>query len=365
MRKVLLTLGGLLVFGGLIASAVATRIERSHARAEMKALLNAPPKVLTAQSKLAPPQEEFSLPGTVLAAQTVDLFARSDGYVKKIEVDIGAKVKAGQLLATLVAPEINDDINRLRGQVEESEKNLALTRSLADRVFRAAQQGVASAQEVEDARARLNTAQAAQNTARSQFKRLSVFKDYLRVTAPFDGIVTKRYVDTGALVSNGQTQLFQVAEIGMLKVYVDVPQSYASDVREGMQVSVTARDNATLRVDANVIRTSGALDATTHTLRVDARFPFTPILPPGAFVYVAFKVEQAHRAVRIPARALIIRSQGTQVVTVDAQQRARFVHVEVARDLGNEVEIAQGLSPGETVILSPPDSVQDGQTVTL
>ena len=346
-------LAGLLA---VVAIAIGVRTSRARALASSAQQAQEPRRVATFVARRAPAQVDVTLPGTAQPILTTTLHTRTTAFVRRLHVDMGDRVQSGQLLAELEAPEVEQELHVARARLAEAQQNVGLAQGTAERHARLAVDGVSSKQQAEDARAQANSAVAALQRTRAEAQRLTAMRGYLRIVAPFEGVVTRRHVDAGALVAPGAGPgLFEVSQISALKVYVDVPQTFASFVQTGQKVVVTARGAAT-KVDGTIARTAGALDVSTRTLRTEVHLPGMPGLLAGSFVNVAFSVARAAPPVIIPAAALVIRKEGPQVYVVH-DGRARSRKVAIGIDRGREVEIVDGLAGGEALVLNAPENL--------
>jgi RND family efflux transporter MFP subunit len=336
-----------------------------------------------------------SLPGTTQAIQDAIIYARVSGYLSKRYVDIGDHVKAGQLLAEIQSPELDQQLSQSRANLVQASKqldlqnaNLELARATMERYKGADQEQSVAKLLVDQSVAGYGTARAAVAAAQAtvasneanvrQFEAMTAFE---RVLAPFDGTVTQRNVDVGALITAGSptnntsaaptsvtgtaTGLFEVAQIDTLRAFVTVPQALAQNVQPGLPAQVTVRGALGSPVAATVTRTANALDPGTRTLLTEVDIPnASHQMLPGTFVYVAFKLGAAGQRWNLPATALIFNAQGTQVMLVDPQGKLRLQKVTVGRDFGDTIDVQAGLGGGETVVKQPDVSLQDGQVVT-
>jgi len=337
----------------------------------------------------------LSLPGTTQAIQDSIIYARTSGYLAKRHVDIGDRVSAGQLLAEIASPEIDQQLRQGQADLLQSEKtldlqraNLELARTTMARYQAADAEGAVAKQAVDQSVSTHSTAQAAVAAAeanvqsnRANVQRLQAMTGFQRVVAPFDGTVIQRNVDVGALITAGSpvnntavapssvtgaaNGLFEVAQIDTLRVFVNVPQPYAANVRGGLPVQVRVRGHIQDPVSAKVTRTATALDPGTRTLltQVDIPNPSHQMVP-GMFVYVDFTIGPSGTRWRIPATAMIFDAHGTRVVIVGPGNRLHFQPVVVGRDLGTSIDIQAGLRGDEAVVQQPRVSLQEGQAVT-
>lgn len=356
---------GVAALAALVAAGVIPRLQRERALDARAAQLRGPPRVAVAAARLGAPQSELVLPGTALPAESTVIHARLDGFVGRLSADLGDQVREGQLLALLQAPELEAELGRAQARLGELDRNLTLSRASAERHARLASGGISSQEAADEARARANSAEASLDSNRAEVGRLSALYSYRRVVAPFAGTITRRNVDRGALVKASDTALFEIAQTRTLKVFIDVPQSLAGDVRTGMQAEVFAPEAPARVATGKVVRTAGALDPATRTLRTEVHLPGEGRLLAGAFVRVRLKVQRTTPPVMVPASALAMRKEGPRVVVLLADRRVQQRKVLPGRDMGAEIELLEGLQGGERVVLSPGDDLQDGAEVTV
>ena len=338
---------------------------------------------------------DWSLPATTQGIQDAITYARVSGYLSKRYVDIGDQVKAGQLLAEIESPELDQQLNQARAnlaqvgkQLELQKANLELARATMERYKGADQEGAVAKLAVDQAVAGYATGQASVAAAQAnvassdasvrQYEALTAFE---HVLAPFDGVITQRNVDVGALITAGSptnntsaaptsvsgaaTGLFEVSQIDTLRVFVNLPQAVATNVTVGMPVQVTIRGALMSPVPATVTRTANALDPGTRTLLTEVDIPNSSHgMLPGQFVYVVFKIGRWGQRWNIPATALIFNTEGTQVMVVESGGKLHLQKVIVGRDFGDVIEIQAGLSGSETIVEQPNVSLEDGQVVT-
>jgi RND family efflux transporter MFP subunit len=336
----------------------------------------------------------LSLAATTQGIQDTIIYARTSGYLRKRYVDIGDQVKAGQLLAEVESPEIEQQLKQAQGNLQQSEKNLDLQKANLDLarvtmeryVAADAEQAVAK-QLVDQNVTAHSTAQAAvaaaEATVRSNQANVQYFRDlvsFQRVLAPFEGTIIQRNVDAGALITAGSpvnntavapssvsgapNGLFELAQIDTLRVFVNVPQAYGPNVKAGLPVDVTVRGQLMQPVTGTVGRTAAAFDPGTRTLLTQVDIPNkSHRLFPGQFVYMNFKISPGGTHWRVPATAMIFNAQGTRVAIVGPQNKLHFQKVTVGRDLGTSIDIQAGLQGNETIVSQPTVSLQEGQVV--
>jgi RND family efflux transporter MFP subunit len=310
------------------------------------------------------------LPGSTQAIQETAIYARTNGYVKQWYTDIGAKVEAGQLLAEIETPEIDQELNQARGAAQQAVANSDLARASLTRWRELVDKKVVSAQEFDERKSALDARQADLNAAQANVTRLEKLQGFQKVVAPFAGIVTARNVDNGALVSagnGGQTAaLFHVAQIDTLRIYVTVPQTNARSVAPGQSAAVSFREIPDKTFDAKVVRTAGALDPASRTLLTELQVANNDgQLFPGMYAEIKFAFPQDGRALLVPGNAVMVQSDGPKVLTVDAKQILRVRPVKLGHDLGDKVEIVSGLDPAEPLVANPSGSLRDGVEVKV
>lgn len=352
---------------GAAAIGLGPKLDEQAARAEVIERASQPRRVRVTAVYDGPEQVEVTLPATAVPRRAAVLYSKSTGFVRRNAVDIGDRVQAGQLLAEIDAPETNEEIRLAKARLAEARANVGIVDTTSGRLTALAEEGAASQQEADDARAQANSANALVATRKADLQRLEVLRDYQHIVAPFAGIVTRRLVDPGALVgpaSAGGVAMFEVAEIDTLRVQVDVPDAYADDVELGIAAEVYAPRQPARKVEGKVTRSSGVLTQGTRTLRIEIDVPGGDPILPGAFVYARLHVPRRHRAPVIPASALVVRKQGTMVARVDGGI-VTMVPITIGRDLGKEIEVVDGLATGDQVVLQPPDTLETGDAVEV
>jgi len=309
---------------------------------------------------------DLNLPGNIQAFVETPIYARTNGYLKKWFVDIGGKVKQGDLLATIDTPEVDQELNQAEAALLQAQANLDLAKTTADRWHLLLKSDGVSQQEVDQNDAALKARQADLNAAAANVQRLKDEQSFQNVTAPFSGIVTARNVDIGSLISNGTSQsLFRMSQVDVLRVYVSVPESYAKDIRSALEADLTVAEVPGKVFKGQVVRTAGAIDPTSKTLltEVDVPNPNGDLLP-GAYAQVVFHLKTSTPPLTIPSNTLIFRTSATQVAVVE-NGVAHLRNITLGRDLGQSLEVIAGLEPSDAVILNPPDSLADGTAVSV
>ncbi|HXW73439.1 MAG TPA: efflux RND transporter periplasmic adaptor subunit [Steroidobacteraceae bacterium] len=352
----------LAIWGILSRLSARNALERQAAEAAI-------PTVATTQAKSGPATDKLVLPGNVQAYYEAPIYARTNGYLKVWYTDIGASVKKGQLLAEIETPEVDQQLRQAQADLATAEANFLLARTTNERW-----QGLLATQSVsqQDADQRAGDAAAklaTQQSAAANVARLRELESFKRVVAPFDGVVTQRNTDVGALINAGEapgSALFRVADTHRLRIYVQVPQPYAAQVRDGGIATLEFTDHPGQKYSATVSSTAHALDVASRTLQVELQIDNARgELLPGSYVQVTFTLPSAGNTLRVPVNALLFRGQSVQVATVDDQHRVRLKDIGEGRDFGTEIEVLSGITAADTLIVNPPDSIGDGTQVRI
>ena len=310
------------------------------------------------------------LPGSTQAIQETAIYARTNGYARRWLVDIGAKVEAGQLLAEIETPEVDQELGQARGTAQQAVANAELATATLKRWRELMDKKVVSAQEFDEKKSALDARQADLNAAQANVQRLEQLQGFQKVVAPFAGIVTSRNIENGALVAagnNGQgAPLFRIAQTDTLRIYVTVPETNARTIGSGQDVSVSFRQIPEKEFNAKVVRTSGAIDPASRTLLTELQLAnHDGQLLPGMYAEIKFALPQDHRTLLVPGNAVMMRSDGAKVLTVDAKQTIRARAVKLGRDLGDKIEIVSGLDPHDSLVSNPTDALREGVEVKV
>lgn len=369
-RPWILLAAALVGFAGLAVAGILPRLDRRAALAAARTRADAGPRVATLAVRPAPREIVLSLPGGTQAIQETTLYARTSGFLSLRKVDIGDRVRAGQLLAQIESPELDQDLERAVVHLEEARANLTLARSTLQRIASLLHTHAVSEQERDDQQVRVNSADAAVKAGEADVRRLQALQSFENVVAPFSGTITARNVDKGALVTSGSgstvTSLFSIADTSALRIFVDVPQNAAPGVTDQQDADVFVRELPKRTFKAKVVRSARALDPSTRTLRTELYLPNQDgALLPGMYVQVKFSVLQENPGVLIPARTLVLRKDGPRVVVVRPDQRVELRPVTLGRDFGAEIEVTQGLDGKERLVENPTDDLETGQLVRL
>jgi RND family efflux transporter MFP subunit len=344
------------------------------------------PTVALLTPKTGAPTQKLSLPGTVQAWYEAPIYARVSGYLKQWYFDYGAHVKKGDLLAEIEAPDLDAQLTAAQARlnaaqavvkVREAERQFAET---TYQRWRESPKGVVSVQEQEakqadynSAVARLNAAQAEVAVDQGEVDRLNALEGFKRILAPFDGVVTARETDIGALINAGSgvgggsgPELFRVADIHKMRIYVQVPQQLSAGISHGLTAELHLPQYPDRNFSAKVATTSSAINMNARTLLVELHADNADsLLQPGAYVQVDFELPSNPDVVRVPTSALIFREHGLEVATVGADNRIELKPVTLGRNLGTEVEVLKGLTVADKVVNSPPDSLAAGDVVRI
>ncbi len=309
------------------------------------------------------------LPGNVQAYNSAALYARTDGYLRKWFVDIGSPVKAGQLLAAIDAPEIDQQLAAARADLQTAKANESLASTTATRWTTLLKKDAVSKQESDEKTGDFAAKHALTNAAAANVSRLVATQGFARITAPFAGLVTSRSTQIGQLVSAGSASadpLFTVSDVSRMRIYVRVPQSYSAEIHPGLHVTLTAPEYPGRAFDAVLMRTAGAVDQQSGTVLVELQAANGDgALKPGEYAQVRFPVAGATSSVTIPASAVLYRSDGTLVATVGPGNKATLHQIKIGRDMGDRLEVTSGLSKTDHLIDSPPDSLNNGDPVKV
>lgn len=313
---------------------------------------------------------EILLPGNVQAYTEAPIYARTSGYVKAWYVDIGGAVRKGRKLADIESPEVDQQLQQARASLLTAKANEDLAAITANRLQPLVDTMAISRQEYDNAVGALAARKAETAAAQANVRRLEELVSFETIEAPFDGVITARNTDVGQLVDAGSgapaRELFRIASTDILRLFVQVPEANSTYASPGTSVDVTLAEHPGKHYEGRVARTAGAIDPATRTLRVEVDLANkTGEILPGAFAQVHLKFPSETRPLLVPVSALLFRSEGPRVATVDSGNRAVLVPVQLGRDYGTTVEIASGLSPDARVIDSPPDSLLDGQQVKI
>ena len=311
----------------------------------------------------------FSLPGRLEAYTQAQMYARVSGYIKDWKADIGARVKAGDVLAVIDAPDLDQQIMQAEANLASAQANSLLADMTLTRGQSLIKTYAISQQDLDQRAADASNKQGLVRAAQANLDRLRVLEQYKRVTAPFDGLVTARATDIGALINagaGGGPPLFVVSQIDKLRVYVNVPQNYVPQIPVGTKAQIAVPEFPGRTFPANVEASAQAVEIASGTTRIQLVVDnFRGDLMTGDFTTVTFDLPHPEIAINVPASALIFDQSGLHVATVGSDGRITLKEVTIARDLGNEVEIASGIGSDDRVVANPPDGITTGDKVRI
>jgi RND family efflux transporter MFP subunit len=312
---------------------------------------------------------EIALPGNTQAFTDTPIYARTSGYLKNWYFDIGAHVRKGQLMATIETPELDQQLQVAQADLKSAQANLDLADVTSGRYQNLLKTNSVSKQETDVAMSDASAKKAAVDASMANVRRLEQLQSFEKVYAPFDGIVTARNIDIGALIQAGENttpkELFHLAAIGKIRVFVSVPEAYSAAIKDGGKAELTLDEYPGRQFVGTIARNSNAIDLATRTLNVEVDIdnPKGELLP-GAYVFVHFKVPEHAASLMIPSNTLLFRAEGLRVGVV-RNDRVQLVPVTIGKDEGANVEIASGLTKSDAVILNPSDSLVGGQKVEV
>ena len=321
--------------------------------------------VKTTVAKTGEAGQTLALPGTLQGFQQAPIAARSAGYVQRWTKDIGSHVTKGEVLAVIESPEVDQQLSQAEAARQQAAASLALAKSTVERWEALRKKDVVSQQELDERRSGATQAVANLAAADANVARLRQLQGFTRVMAPFDGVITRRNVEVGDLVDSSGKALFVLTQMDPLRIYVNVPQSYAQLVRAGQKVLVTQAELRGRTFSGEVARSAGAIDPATRTMQVEINLPNRDgTLLPGAYVQVDLPLAGAKTLV-VPTNVLLFRGEGTRVALVDAASRVRLKPVTLGRNLGESIEVLGGIADGDRLVVNPSDSLAEGDSVAL
>jgi RND family efflux transporter MFP subunit len=379
-RRTLLSLVIVVLVVAVVLAAVGI-LRRVHANTTLEKYTdaNAAPPVALEQPVFEKDAREIVLPGNMQAFTMAPIYARTTGYVKSWSHDIGSHVKKGELLAVIETPELDQQLSQAKADLATAVSNASLAKVTADRYRGLIGQNAVSQQDTDNAVAQYEARNTEVASAQANARRLQEMQSFERIVAPFDGVITARNLDIGQLVTtagsttttgagtiSGSKEVFDLSAIGTLRVFVNVPQIYAPDAKNGVTATLTLPQYPGRVFHGTLVRSSDAVDPATRTLlaEIDVDNRSGELLP-GSYVEVHLNVSSNVPALIVPISALILEPDGLHVATVDASHHAHIVRVTQGRDSGSTMEILGGLAPGQSVIANPPDSLTDGELVRI
>ncbi len=326
------------------------------------------PTVAVIAPERGAPQQEIVLPGTLEAFTDAPIYARTNGYLRKRYVDIGARVRAGQVLADIDTPEVDQQLAQARADLATVEANARLAQSTAERYRDLIKTDSVSKQDLDNANGSLEAKTTAVNSAKANVGRLEQLHAFGRITAPFDGVITARNIDVGALIDSGSNakELFHEAAVHRLRLFVNVPEVYSRAARAGMAADLTLTEYPGRTFVGTLARTAQAIDVASRTLltEIDVENAKGDLLP-GSYAEVHLKLPIDASTYKLPVNAVMFRTEGVQVALVGEGGKVTLHPITLGRDYGNAVEVVAGLTGGERIIVNPPDSIETGRIVRV
>src|ERR1039458_1563196 len=326
------------------------------------------PTVAVVQPATEPGDDQLELPGNLQAFIESPVFARTNGYLLRWNKDMGSKVEKGELLASIDTPEVDQELSQARASREQIKAALGLAKISADRWANLRKSDSVSQQEADQQASGYTQAQANLAAGDANVRRLEQLESFKNVYAPFSGVLTRRNVDPGALINSGAgatgKELFDIARVDPLRVYVSVPQAYAPNIKAGMKANVTLQEFPGQKFLGTVVRTAEAIDPATRTLNTEVDVPNKDgKLLPGSFGQVHFATGTSVPRITIPVNAMLFRAEGPQVAVVDKDGKVHLRPISIGRDFGATLEILGGLEVSDQIIINPSDSLEEGQKV--
>jgi RND family efflux transporter MFP subunit len=369
-RRPIIIGGAILISAGFafwIYSGINSRVE-AEKKLEKTVKLTSTAVVNVVHPTSGADAQAIELPGNTQAFTDAPIYARTSGYLKQWYFDIGARVKRGELLAEIETPELDEQLEQAENQVKTAEANLQLAQVTADRWVYLEKSSVVSKQERDQAVSDLNAKRATADSAKANVGRLQKLQEFEHVYAPFDGVITVRNTDVGDLIQGDNTapkELFHLAAVGKLRVYISVPEVYATAIKSGETVKLTLDAFPGESFTGTLVRDSNSIDLTSRTLRVevDVDNPTGRLLP-GAYAFVYLNLPSAAGAVTVPTNTLLFRAEGLRVAVV-RDGLAKLVPITIGHDYGSTVEVLSGLKTDDAVILDPSDSIMESSAVKI
>jgi multidrug efflux system membrane fusion protein len=362
----------LLISVALVILLVAGLITFLNRRSEANALVKeteavAVPTVAVVQPQTEAATDELVLPGNLQAYIESPIFARTNGYLLRWYKDIGSKVEKGELLAAIDTPEVDQELAQAKSAREQVNSAMGLAKISADRWATLRKTDSVSQQEADQQASGYTQAQANLAAADANVRRLEELESFKNVYSPFSGVLTRRNVDPGALINSGAAagrEMFDIARVDPLRVYVSVPQAYAPAMKVGVKANVTLQEFPGQKFLGTIVRTADAIDQVTRTLNTEVDVPNKDSkLLPGSFGQVHFATGTAVPRITIPVNAMLFRAQGPQVAVVDQNSKVHLRTINIGRDFGATLEILGGLDVSDKIVVNPSDSLEEGQQV--
>jgi len=352
---------------GLLLAGGGLRLAFQHQDAlalEERTAASLPRNVSTVVAQPGNGKRSVTLPATLKGRSEITLLARTGGYLTAWHKTIGERVKKGELLATIEAPEQDQELAQARATRDQVKARVELSRDTLKRWEHLSSLDSVARQDLDEKRSAAAQARADFAAVDANVRRLEQLKQFRRINAPFDGVVTRRSVEVGDLIAANGKELFALAQTDPLRLVLWIPQVYASEIAEGQEVSLRIPENPGIKLTAKVAHAAGALDPVTRTRQVELVLPNPDgKLLPGTYGEVSFSLSSSLKALLVPTNALVTGQDGARVVTVDKDNRVAFRKVTLGRDLGKDIEILSGIKAGDVLVSSPSDLLADGETV--
>jgi RND family efflux transporter MFP subunit len=328
------------------------------------------PTVAVSHPVVEASQEDLVLPGTMQAYVESPIYARTNGYLKKWYYDIGSRVPQGALLADIDTPEVDQELAQARADLNTAQANANLSKITAARYEELIKTDGVSKQEVDNAAGDLAAKQATVQSSQANVRRLEELESFKHVYAPFSGVITRRNVDIGTLINAGnggvQQQLFFLAQTDPIRLYVNVPEIYAPSVKRGLRASLELTQYPGRRFQGQVVRSADAIEQSTRTLLTEVDVPNRGgELLPGGYAQVHLGLKVASVRLAVPVNALLFRAEGLRAVVVDSEHKTHLKPLIIGRDYGTSLEVLQGLEPTDWIVVNPADSLDEGQQVNV
>jgi len=325
------------------------------------------PEVIVQRPKVQAMEIPLVLPASVLPLRQTTLYAQTAGYLKTWLVDIGDRVKEGQLLAEIDTPQVDQQLAQAKASMDQATANLEIAQESATRWQELLKTHAVSQQDTDQKVSTAKAKAADLAAAKANVEQFADLQRFKRIVAPFDGTITARYVEIGALISVGSspTQIFQITQNDPMRVMVNVPQAYMRSITLNLEGALVTREYQNRRFPGTVTRTSRAIDVSSRTLLTEVTIPNRDqALLPGMYAQVEFKLKNPQPAVLIPASALIIRAAGPMVAIVDSNHQYRYRKVQLGHDFGEQLEITSGITSDDQVVITPADVLTEGMVVS-
>lgn len=366
-KKRLGALSGVLILSLLLGIGVAGQLRQRRAQTDFAAKTSA---VAVEFVRVHPRDKplELTLPGNIEAIHQTTLNARATGYISRWLADIGDTVKEGQLLAEIATPDLDQELTQAQHELQQAQANAGIARITAQRQTELVSRGVVSKQENDTAQSASQATAATVQADQANVDRLLALEAFKKVTAPFAGRVTTRQIDVGSLVNVGSgsagTPLYTIAQTNPLNIFVNVPQSEAPSIYDGLKVRLLVEEYPNRDFEATVVRTARALDPVSRTLNTEIQIANDDgALFAGMYAQLKFTLREAGARIVIPANAFVFGADGSRVATLTKDNHIHWQKIEVGRDLGNEMEVLSGLQDNDAVILNPVDDLAEGLAV--